>query len=98
MLRFQEMSALGRIGAANQNKTMSESIDYLLSRTPHWFHDLVLYDFFCIVLLIHSRRNYSHGVAFTSEEVERNEQRMEKWINPLESRLPIAPHMRIYCL
>ena len=23
---------------------------------------------------------------------------MEKWINPLEARLPLAPNMRIYCL
>jgi hypothetical protein len=42
--------------------------------------------------------NYSHGVANTREEVEANEKRMEKWINPLESRLPLAPNMRIYCL
>ena len=44
------------------------------------------------------RTNYSHGVAQTREEVELNEKRMETWVNPLEARLPIAPHMRIYCL
>jgi phospholipid:diacylglycerol acyltransferase len=44
------------------------------------------------------RRNYSHGVARTRAEVELNERKMEKWINPLEARLPIAPDMRIYCL
>ena len=42
--------------------------------------------------------NYSHGVAHTYEEVEMNDRRMEKWINPLETRLPYAPDMRIYCL
>ena len=42
--------------------------------------------------------NYSHGIAKTQDEVEANEKKMEKWINPLESRLPLAPNMRIYCL
>ena len=42
--------------------------------------------------------NYSHGIAKTQDEVEANEKKMEKWINPLEARLPLAPNMRIYCL
>lgn len=41
--------------------------------------------------------NYSHGVAHTSAEVEDNEKDHRKWMNPLETRLPLAPNMKIFC-
>ncbi len=41
--------------------------------------------------------NYSHGVAHTSAEVEDNEKNHRKWMNPLETRLPLAPNLKIFC-
>jgi phospholipid:diacylglycerol acyltransferase len=40
---------------------------------------------------------YSHGVAHTKREVEENQNIPRKWINPLETRLPYAPDMKIFC-
>ncbi|MCJ1268408.1 hypothetical protein MMC22_008296 [Lobaria immixta] len=67
-----------------RNLTVEESIEYLLEHSDTWYKDQVL-------------DNYSHGVAHTSAEVEDNERDPRKWINPLESRLPLAPHLKIYC-
>ncbi len=36
-------------------------------------------------------------MARTSAEVEDNEKDHRKWINPLETRLPLAPHLKIFC-
>ena len=66
------------------NLTVEESIDYLLEHSDTWYKDQVL-------------ENYSHGIAQTSVEVEMNEQNPRKWINPLETRLPLAPSLKIYC-
>ena len=41
--------------------------------------------------------NYSHGVAHTTAEVEDNEKDHRKWMNPLETRLPLAPNLKIFC-
>ncbi|EPX72392.1 phospholipid-diacylglycerol acyltransferase Plh1 [Schizosaccharomyces octosporus yFS286] len=43
------------------------------------------------------RTNYSNGLAWTKDEVERNNKIPAKWINPLETSLPYAPDMKIYC-
>lgn len=67
-----------------RNLTVEESIEYLLEHSDQWYRDQVL-------------ENYSHGVAHTQAEVEANERDFRKWINPLESRLPIAPNLKIYC-
>ena len=66
------------------NLTIEESMDYLLQHTDSWYKDMVL-------------SSYSHGVAHTMAEVRDNEHDMKKWINPLETRLPLAPHLKIYC-
>ncbi|MCJ1428074.1 hypothetical protein MMC29_005982 [Sticta canariensis] len=66
------------------NLTVEESIEYLLEHSDTWYRDQVL-------------DNYSNGVAHTTAEVEDNERDPRKWMNPLESRLPLAPHLRIYC-
>jgi phospholipid:diacylglycerol acyltransferase len=42
--------------------------------------------------------SYSRGVADTAREVNANEDDPVKWINPLETRLPLAPSLKIYCL
>ncbi|ORX79498.1 LACT-domain-containing protein [Anaeromyces robustus] len=44
------------------------------------------------------KNTYSHDIAFTEEEIERNKRDETKWNNPLEVALPEAPDMNIYCL
>lgn len=36
-------------------------------------------------------------MAHTSAEVEDNERDHRKWMNPLETRLPLAPNLKIFC-
>ncbi|KAI9707081.1 MAG: hypothetical protein M1836_000041 [Candelina mexicana] len=67
-----------------RNLTMDESIDYLFKNSESWYQDQVL-------------SNYSHGIAHTRAEVEANEHDPKKWTNPLETRLPNAPNLKIYC-
>lgn len=67
-----------------RNLTVEESIEYLLEYSDKWYQEQVA-------------DNYSHGVAHTTAEVEANELDPRKWINPLESRLPLAPNLKIYC-
>ena len=66
------------------NLTVEESIDYLLEHSETWYRDQI-------------RANYSFGVAHTTAEVEENQKDPRKWTNPLETRLPRAPNMKIYC-
>ncbi|KJR79882.1 phospholipid:diacylglycerol acyltransferase [Sporothrix schenckii 1099-18] len=66
------------------NLTVSGALDYLFNTSQDWYREQI-------------RSSYSHGVAQTSEEVERNERDPRKWINPLETRLPRAPSLKIYC-
>ncbi|KAH8661664.1 Lecithin:cholesterol/phospholipid:diacylglycerol acyltransferase [Tricladium varicosporioides] len=67
-----------------KNMTVEESLSYLMDVTEPWYEDQV-------------RASYSHGVAHTTAEVEANEKDPRKWINPLESRLPLAPNLKVYC-
>ncbi|KAG7134543.1 Phospholipid:diacylglycerol acyltransferase like protein [Verticillium longisporum] len=67
-----------------KNLTVDDSLQYLWNTTETWYQDLV-------------RESYSHGVAHTEAEVEANEKDPRKWINPLETRLPLAPNLKIYC-
>lgn len=77
-----------RVGAnwttPDHNLTMDDSMEYLFNTTEDWYQDQV-------------KGSYSHGVAHTSAEVEANEKDPRKWINPLETRLPLAPSLKIYC-
>lgn len=66
------------------NLTVQEALPYLFEHSEPWYRDAVL-------------QSYSYGVAHTREEVERNQKKPVKWINPLETRLPLAPHLKIYC-
>ncbi|KAF8250230.1 Lecithin:cholesterol acyltransferase [Wilcoxina mikolae CBS 423.85] len=68
----------------SQNMTITESMQFLLDHSDDWYADQLT-------------RNYSHGVALTRKEIEQNEKIPSKWVNPLESRLPLAPNMKIYC-
>lgn len=66
------------------NLTVSESLTYLLSHSDAWYASQVL-------------SNYSHGLATTRRQVSANEHDPRKWSNPLETRLPLAPSLKIYC-
>lgn len=67
-----------------QNLTVDGSLEFLFNNTEQWYVDQV-------------KGSYSQGVAHTSQEVEANEKDPRKWINPLETRLPLAPNLKIYC-
>jgi phospholipid:diacylglycerol acyltransferase len=67
-----------------RNLTVEESLSYLMQTTEDWYQDQV-------------KGSYSHGIARTTAEVEANEKDPRKWINPLETRLPLAPSLKIYC-
>ncbi|KAF2147326.1 uncharacterized protein K452DRAFT_282333 [Aplosporella prunicola CBS 121167] len=67
-----------------KNLTVSESIPYLFTQAPDWYKEQVM-------------RSYSFGVAHKKEQVEDNQLDPSKWHNPLETRLPIAPNLKIYC-
>jgi phospholipid:diacylglycerol acyltransferase len=68
----------------NRNFTVDDAMDYLLDTSEDWYRDQV-------------KGSYSRGVAETSAEVEANEDDHRKWVNPLETRLPLAPSLKIYC-
>lgn len=67
-----------------RNLTVEDSLSYLMDTTEKWYQDQV-------------HGSYSHGVAHTTAEVKANEKDPRKWINPLETRLPLAPNLKIYC-
>ncbi|KAI9836160.1 MAG: hypothetical protein M1837_003448 [Sclerophora amabilis] len=67
-----------------RNLTVSESLAYLLENSDTEYRDFIL-------------SNYSHGVAHSRDEVEVNNFNPIKWINPLETSLPFAPSLKIYC-
>jgi phospholipid:diacylglycerol acyltransferase len=67
-----------------QNLTIEESLEFLYNSTEQWY--------------VHSvKSSFSQGVAHTQYEVEANEKDQSKWVNPLETRLPLAPNLKIYC-
>lgn len=68
----------------SRNLTVDESIEYLFNTTEDWYEHQV-------------RSSYSHGIAHTSAEVKENNKNPNKWINPLETSLPFAPSLKIYC-
>ena len=67
------------------NMTMDDAFTYLAQHTNHDFHRML-------------SSNYSHGIAHTMDDVLFNGLKPEKWNNPLEVALPIAPNMKIYCM
>ncbi|KAF4453575.1 Phospholipid:diacylglycerol acyltransferase [Fusarium austroafricanum] len=68
----------------DRNLTVEEGLSYLLNTTEDWYQDQI-------------KGSYSRGVAQSIAEVEANELDPKKWINPLETRLPLAPSLKIYC-
>lgn len=68
----------------SRNLTVDQTLPYLFQESDDWYKDMVL-------------GNYSHGVAHTRKQVEENQNDPIKWVNPLETRLPLAPSLKIYC-
>ncbi|KAK5124566.1 hypothetical protein LTR85_001783 [Meristemomyces frigidus] len=66
------------------NLTAAQSLTYLYAHTEQWYRDA-------------TQQSYSHGVAHSRKQVEDNNAIPAKWVNPLETRLPLAPDMKIYC-
>jgi phospholipid:diacylglycerol acyltransferase len=64
--------------------TVTQAINYLFKNTEDWYINQI-------------QRSYSRGVAHTKREVEENLKIPAKWMNPLETRLPLAPDMKIFC-
>ncbi|RWA10577.1 hypothetical protein EKO27_g4544 [Xylaria grammica] len=81
---FLNFRAGGNWTAPEQNFTVSKALEYLLDTSDDWYRDQIL-------------RSYSHGIANTRAEVEANELQAHKWINPLETRLPLAPNLKVFC-
>ena len=78
-----------RVGGTNwtipeRNMTVDEALAFLFQTTEPWYANQI-------------KGSFSHGIATTRREVEANERDPRKWINPLETRLPLAPSLRIYC-
>lgn len=67
-----------------RNLTVADALPYLYNHTEKWYENEIL-------------RSYSHGVAHSRKKVEENQLNPLKWVNPLETRLPLAPNMKIYC-
>jgi phospholipid:diacylglycerol acyltransferase len=80
-IRYKEINGTAQDRA---NLTVSESFPFLWDEAEGWYREMVL-------------QNYSHGIAHTRKQVEDNQRIPAKWINPLETRLPLAPNLKIYC-
>ncbi|KAF4121542.1 phospholipid:diacylglycerol acyltransferase [Geosmithia morbida] len=81
VLNFREGA---NMSAPAKNLTVDESLLYLWNTTEDWYSRQV-------------KGSYSHGVAHSRAQVEANEKDPSKWINPLETRLPLSPSLKIYC-
>jgi phospholipid:diacylglycerol acyltransferase len=81
-INFRE--TLNSSSGHSQNLTVGETLPYLLDSSEPWYANAI-------------RTNYSQGIAHSEAEVEENQLIPHKWMNPLETRLPKAPSMKIYC-
>ncbi|KAI9702162.1 MAG: hypothetical protein M1820_006244 [Bogoriella megaspora] len=85
-IRFRELApnATSQQPHSRQNLTVGEAMPYLFRHAEPWFKDMI-------------EQSYSFDVAHTRREVEKNNKIPSKWLNPLETRLPLAPKLKIYC-
>ncbi|KAH8917628.1 Lecithin:cholesterol acyltransferase [Atractiella rhizophila] len=67
------------------NMTQDEAHLYLLESSSSAFQKML-------------QTNYSYGIERDYAQIEKNDNDHRKWTNPLETRLPNAPSMSIYCL
>lgn len=70
---------------AVNNYSVDDSIDLLYQTANGEYTDMLA-------------SNYSMGISESKKELEKNNKDPKKWSNPLESQLPIAPSMKIFCL
>ncbi|KAI8984782.1 Lecithin:cholesterol acyltransferase-domain-containing protein [Mycotypha africana] len=68
-----------------KNYTVDGAIDLLLKNADANFEEQLA-------------KNYSFGVTTDEKQLLKNEDDHTKWSSPLESRLPVAPNMKIYCM
>ncbi|CEP09805.1 hypothetical protein [Parasitella parasitica] len=69
----------------DQNFSADESMDLLYSTASPDYSRML-------------KSNYSFGISTSKKQLEKNNKDSRKWSNPLESQLPLAPSMKIYCL
>jgi phospholipid:diacylglycerol acyltransferase len=65
--------------------TMDQAIPHILSHAPLSYQTMVT-------------SNFSVGMERSLEQLKLNDKDHKMWTNPLESRLPFAPSMSIYCI
>ncbi|KAJ8521178.1 hypothetical protein ONZ45_g2062 [Pleurotus djamor] len=68
-----------------KNMTADEAVNWILEHTPSSFQKMI-------------GTNYSYGIERDEQVLRKNNDDHTKWSNPLESRLPDAPSMKIYCV
>ncbi|QPG72815.1 hypothetical protein FOA43_000117 [Brettanomyces nanus] len=69
---------------SSRNLSIEESVDFLYEQGSHSFKKNAL-------------EHGSTGYATSEEELKDNNDKHNKWVNPLEVALPNAPDMKIYC-
>ncbi|KAI8076898.1 Lecithin:cholesterol/phospholipid:diacylglycerol acyltransferase [Halteromyces radiatus] len=67
------------------NHTMDMAMNLLKNSSSQQFNDML-------------QNNYSFGISTSKQQLQENDNIPRTWSNPLESRLPKAPSMKIYCL
>ncbi|KZV67287.1 LACT-domain-containing protein [Peniophora sp. CONT] len=67
------------------NMTSTQAGAWILEHTPTTFQKMM-------------ETNYSNGIEYDEEKLIANDNDPRMWSNPLESRLPYAPSMKIYCV
>ncbi|RIA92644.1 Lecithin:cholesterol acyltransferase-domain-containing protein [Glomus cerebriforme] len=68
-----------------KNHTCRSGVDFLQKHTPKRFNNMLT-------------RDYSFGIVTNEEQMQEIKEDRTKWTNVLESQLPNAPNMTIYCL
>lgn len=67
------------------NLSATDGFTWLLQHAPSSFQQMV-------------QQNYSHGIEYSEQQIQRNNQVEKTWSNPLEAALPNAPSMKIHCI
>jgi phospholipid:diacylglycerol acyltransferase len=97
MLRFQpKESNTGSLNLSDVQKTVEDAVHLGNLTASDTMHLIRTYGGDKFVKLLDQL--YSFGLAYTPEEIKALEEHKPAWTNPLESALPNAPSMKIYCL
>ena len=80
-IRYREMA---NNTSKHDNLTVSRAMEFLYQEVEPWYQHMVF-------------SSYSQGIGRSKKVVEDNQLIPAKWINPLETRLPRAPSLKIYC-